>query len=312
MSTTKRHTETNFQGNETFSRELNRLNFISLFCGCGGSSFGYRKSGFLDLLGVDSNPKSCENYSLNFPDSIVWNRDIRGISPKEVLTTLTLKKGELDLLDSSPPCQGFSVAGKRKLTDNRNELVLHTKRFIDGILPKTFIIENVDGLLRGTMKGLFNHIISELRKSPYRIKWKSMNTIYYGVPQSRQRLIILGVRKDLGKEPIFPERDDTVKFIGDVIPYIDYHSRGQFDKRLKRTDSFAYTVTKTPSMFFVENGIKRKPTLEELKCLQGFPKSFKLKGTFNEKWGMIGNAVPPPLTERIGKTLNEHVLRYTD
>jgi DNA (cytosine-5)-methyltransferase 1 len=282
--------------------------FISLFCGCGGSSYGYQKSGFSDLLGIDQNPISCESYGLNFPNTEVWNRDIRKVSPKEILTKFGFKKGELDLLDSSPPCQGFSIAGKREILDTRNELFLHTKRFITGLLPKIFIIENVDGLLHGKMRGIFNHIIEELEKTPYRIKWKSLNSIYYGVPQSRQRVIIMGVRKDLGKEPVFPERENYIQYIGDVIPNIQFHSRGQFDKRLKSVDSLAYTITKTPSMFFVENGEKRKPTIDELKILQGFPKSFKLKGTYNEKWGMIGNSVPPPLTERIGKTIIKQIL----
>jgi DNA (cytosine-5)-methyltransferase 1 len=159
------------------------------------------------------------------------------------------------------------------------------------------------------MRGIFNHIISELEKTPYRIKWKSLNSIYYGVPQSRQRIIIMGVRKDLDIEPVFPEHDNQYQLIGDVIPNIDFHSRGQFDKRLKDVNSFAYTITKTPSMFFVENGVKRKPTIEELKIIQGLPKSFKLKGTFSEKWGQIGNSVPPPLTFRIGKTILRDILK---
>ncbi len=287
---------------------LRQNNFISLFSGCGGSSYGYRKGGFSDLLGIDQNPVSCESYGLNFPNAEVWNRDIKKVSPKEILTKFGLKKGELDLLDSSPPCQGFSIAGKREILDTRNELFLHTKRFITGLLPKVFIIENVDGLLHGKMRGVFNHIIEELEKTPYRIKWKSLNSIYYGVPQSRQRIIIMGVRKDLKKEPIFPERENYIQYIGDVIPNIQFHSRGQFDKRLKSVDSLAYTITKTPSMFFVENGEKRKPTIDELKILQGFPKSFKLKGTYNEKWGMIGNSVPPPLTERIGRVIIKEIL----
>ena len=120
--------------------------FISLFCGCGGSSYGYRKSGFSDLLGIDSNPVSCESYGLNFPNSEVWNRDIKKVSPKEILSNFGMFKGDLDLLDSSPPCQGFSIAGKREVLDVRNELFLHTKRFIVGLQPKVFIIENVDGL----------------------------------------------------------------------------------------------------------------------------------------------------------------------
>jgi DNA (cytosine-5)-methyltransferase 1 len=193
--------------------------------------------------------------------------------------------------------------------DDRNELFLHTKRFIVGLQPKVFIIENVDGLLHGKMRGVFNHIISELEKTPYRIKWKSLNSIYYGVPQSRQRVIIMGVRKDLNKEPIFPKRDANTQLIGDVIPNIDFHSRGQFDKRIKDVNSFAYTVTKTPTMFFVEKGRKRKPTIEELKVLQGLPKSFKLAGSYNEQWGQIGNSVPPPLTYRIGRVINHILLK---
>ena len=284
------------------------MNYISLFCGCGGSSLGYKRSGMNGLLGIDTNPVSCESYGLNFPNAEVWNRDIKKVSPKEILSKFGMFKGDLDLLDSSPPCQGFSIAGKREVLDVRNELFLHTKRFIVGLQPKVFIIENVDGLLHGKMRGIFNHIISELEKTPYRIKWKSLNSIYYGVPQSRQRVIIMGVRKDLDIEPQFPEHDNKLQLIGDVIPNIDFHSRGQFDKRLKDVNSFAYTITKTPSMFFVENGVKRKPTIEELKVLQGFPKSFKLKGTFAEKWGQIGNSVPPPLTYRIGKEILKSIL----
>ncbi len=291
---------------------MRQNNFISLFCGCGGSSYGYRKSGFLDLLGIDQNPICCESYGLNFPSAEIWNRDLKKVSPKEILSNFGMFKGDLDLLDSSPPCQGFSIAGKREVLDVRNELFLHTKRFIVGLHPKVFIIENVDGLLHGKMRGIFNHIISELEKTPYKIKWKSLNSIYYGVPQSRQRIIIMGVRKDLTKEPIFPERDNQFQLIGDVIPNIDFHSRGQFDKRLKDVNSFAYTITKTPSMFFVENGIKRKPTIDELKILQGFPKSFKLKGTFVEKWGMIGNSVPPPLSYRLGSQIKNSILLNTN
>jgi DNA (cytosine-5)-methyltransferase 1 len=284
-----------------------KMNFISLFCGCGGSSLGYVQSGFNNIISVDNNSLACKNYSLNFPNSKVFDKDISTINPQNLLKLSGLKVGELDLLDSSPPCQGFSVAGKRLINDSRNDLFFQVKRFILELQPKTFIIENVDGLLKGPMKGVFNKIIDDLSTLNYRIKWKSMNSLYYGVPQSRQRLIIMGVRNDLNKEPVFPEHSDHIEFIGDVIKGIDFHSRGQFDKKLKGVNSFAYTITKTPSMFFIENGIKRQPTIDELKILQGFPQDFKLLGTFNEQWGMIGNSVPPPLTCRIGKTLMKEI-----
>ncbi len=288
---------------------MNGKKFISLFCGCGGSSYGYEQSGFKGLLGVDVDKIACDNYKLNFPNTEVWNEDISQINPQRILDEFNLIPGDLDLLDSSPPCQGFSVSGGRNLKDERNDLFLQTKRFIKHLKPKVFIIENVDGMIKGKYKGLFNHYLSELMKLNYQIKWKSMNSIYYGVPQQRQRIIIMGVRKDLDKEPKFPSHNVDFKYMNDIVKDIDFHSRGQFDKRLKRVDnSFCYTITKTPSIFFVADGKKRKPTIDELKQLSTFPLDFKLSGSFAQQWGMIGNGVPPKLTEKIGSTIISEIL----
>ena len=286
------------------SKRQNIKKFISLFSGCGGSSLGYTLSGFKAIAAIDSSKLACDSYLLNFNDTLVLNQNINNVDPVGLLNSLRLNVGELDLLDASPPCQGFSIAGKRNISDERNLLIFQVKRFIQDIQPKSFVIENVDGLLKGPMKGVFNNFIEDLSTLNYRIKWKSMNSLYYGVPQSRQRLIIMGVRNDLNKEPVFPEHNEHIEFIGDVIKDIDFHSRGQFDRKLKGVNSFAYTVTKTPSMFFIEDGIKRQPTIDELKILQGFPLSFKLLGTFNEQWGLIGNSVPPPLAKRLGEVLS--------
>jgi DNA (cytosine-5)-methyltransferase 1 len=279
--------------------------FISLFSGCGGSSLGYTFSGFKSIAAIDNNKLACDSYLLNFNDTLVLNENITNVDPLRLIKTLRLNVGELDLLDASPPCQGFSIAGKRNISDERNLLIFQVKRFIQDIQPKVFVIENVDGLLKGPMKGVFNKFIEDLSETNYQIKWKSLNTIYYDVPQSRQRLLIIGVRNDLNRIPEFPVGNQNIKFIGDVINDIDFHSRGQFDRKLKDVNSLAYTLTKTPSMFFVTKGIERKPTIEELKILQGFPQSFKLLGNFNEQWSMIGNSVPPPLTQKIGVTLQE-------
>lgn len=279
------------------------MKFISLFCGCGGSSLGYTQAGFMSVVSIDNNPLACETYSLNFPEAEVLNCDIKNVDPLELINSHNVKVGELDLLDSSPPCQGFSIAGKREIGDIRNELFFEVKRFVEVIQPKTFIIENVDGLLKGPMKGVFNKIIDEFSSLNYRIKWKSLNSLYYGVPQSRQRLIIMGVRNDINKEPDFPDHSQNIQFIGDIINDIDFHSRGQFDRKLKNVNSFAYTLTKTPSMFFIQNGVKRQPTIKELKLIQGFPLTFELLGSFNDQWGLLGNSVPPPLAFKLGEKL---------
>jgi DNA (cytosine-5)-methyltransferase 1 len=284
------------------------ISFVSLFSGCGGSSLGYYKNDFKSVLAIDSDTRCCENYKLNFPDTNVLNCDLKSISSTDILNEIGLDVGDLEFLDSSPPCQGFSVAGKREVFDKRNELIYKTVDLIEGILPKVFLIENVEGLIIGKMKGIFNEVLVLLKGLGYNVKWKSMNSIYYGVPQSRQRVFIIGCRDDLGLEPVFPAHSGKVKFIGDVIKNIDFHSRGQFDKKLKSPNSFAYTLTKSPSMYFVENGIKRKPTIEELKILQGFPKDYKFIGNYIEIWSMIGNSVPPPLSYHISKVLKENII----
>lgn len=288
---------------------MNGKKFISLFCGCGGSSYGYEQAGFKGLLGIDLNEIACNNYRLNFPNTEVWNEDIVSINPQRILDEFDLKPGELDLLDSSPPCQGFSVSGARKISDERNDLFIQTKKFIQELNPKVFIIENVDGMIKGKFKGLFNQYLSELMQLDYRIKWKSMNSIYYGIPQQRQRIIIMGVRNDLDKEPTFPHHNSEFVYMDEFVKNIDYHSRGQFDQKLKPIkNSFSYTITKSPSMFFVADGKKRKPTIDELKQLSSFPIDFKLDGSFDQQWGMIGNGVPPKLTEKLGNTILQRIL----
>jgi len=286
-------------------KKRQEVNFISLFSGCGGSSLGYSLLGFKSLLAVDINPICVKNYELNFPNSKVLLGNLSEISFNEILQIINLSKGELDFLDASPPCQGFSMAGKREVLDKRNELIFDTVKKIGEIYPKVFLIENVDGLIKGSMVGVFNEVFSSLQELGYNVRWKSLNSIYYGVPQSRQRVLIIGYRNDLGITPRFPEPDKEITLIGDVIENLDFHSRGQFDKRLKNKNSLAYTLTKTPSMFFVKNGVKVKPTIDELKILQGFPEWFKFEGSYTDIWGLIGNSVPPPLSYRVGKVIKE-------
>jgi len=96
-------------------------NVISLFAGCGGSSLGYELAGYKELLAIDFDKNAVETFKLNF-DSPIWNKDISKVTGQEILDFTGLKKGELDLLDGSPPYQGFSLVGKRKITDKKNDL----------------------------------------------------------------------------------------------------------------------------------------------------------------------------------------------
>jgi DNA (cytosine-5)-methyltransferase 1 len=116
---------------------------------------------------------------------------------EECLRIAGLQPGELDVLDGSPPCQGFSTAGKRKMEDDRNQLFREYVRLLRGLQPKVLVMENVSGMVKGKMKLIFAEIMRELKACGYQVSARLMNAMYFGVPQSRERMIFIGVREDL-------------------------------------------------------------------------------------------------------------------
>lgn len=178
---------------------------ISTFAGCGGSSLGYKLAGFRELLAVEWDDNAVETFCLNFPDVAVYHGDIAKLTGAECMRLAGVKIGELDVLDGSPPCQGFSTAGKRKFDDPRNSLFKEYARLLKELQPRVFVMENVTGMVKGAMKQAYLVIIKTLRDCGYRAKGAVLNAMYFNVPQSRERVIIIGVRKDLGIEPSHPK-----------------------------------------------------------------------------------------------------------
>ena len=141
-------------------RELNAPTVISTFAGCGGSSLGYSMAGYHELLAVEWDDNAVETFKLNFPDVSVYHGDIHALSVDECIRLAGLSGSrELDVLDGSPPCQGFSTAGKRQLDDDRNQLFREFIRLLRGLQPRAFIMENVSGLVKGKMKLIFAEIM---------------------------------------------------------------------------------------------------------------------------------------------------------
>jgi DNA (cytosine-5)-methyltransferase 1 len=180
---------------------------ISTFAGCGGSSLGYSMAGFRELLAVEWDDNAVATFGLNFPDVPVYHGDIAALSVEEVLQRTGLAPGELDVFDGSPPCQGFSTAGKRAMDDPRNQLFREYVRLLRGLRPKVFVMENVSGMVKGKMKLVFVEILRELKASGYRVSARLLNAMYFHVPQSRERMIFIGVRDDLGREPSHPRAE---------------------------------------------------------------------------------------------------------
>ena len=319
---------------------------ISLFAGGGGSSLGYSMAGFKELLAVEWNDNAVETFKSNFPDIPIYHGDITGLSTEHVLEMTKIKKGELDILDGSPPCQGFSTAGKRDFTDTRNQLFKEYARLLKDLKPKVFIMENVSGMVKGVMRLIFVDILKELKDCGYKVSARLLNTMYFNVPQSRQRIIFIGIRKDLEIQPAFPtgesrpisvrealaninNQEAELNFVNriktsTIFPriekmiegsnYADYNPTGSgFTLSRIRGNKPCPTIQKTlyhPSssdglIHFEEN---RKLTITEIKRLQSFPDDMHMHGTFQEKWAVIGNSVPPLFMRSIALHIKNNIL----
>ena len=170
---------------------------ISTFAGCGGSSLGYHWAGFQELLAVEWDDHAVATFQENFPGIPVYHGDIGQLSVEECLALAGIGPGELDVFDGSPPCQGFSQAGKRNHDDPRNQLFEEFVRLLTGLQPRVFVMENVAGLVRGHMKQVFLEIMAALRGAGYHVEAQLLNAKYFEVPQCRKRVIFVGVREDV-------------------------------------------------------------------------------------------------------------------
>ncbi len=169
------------------------LKTIDLFCGAGGITEGFREAQFECLYANDCMPEAIETFAFNHPDTRADCRNIERVKPAEIRSELRIRKGELDVLVGGPPCQGFSInAPDRFLTDPRNKLFKDYVRFLEEFEPKTFVFENVPGLLSLGDGRVLDRILNEFRRLEYQVSVKILFAAHYGVPQERWRLILLG------------------------------------------------------------------------------------------------------------------------
>jgi DNA (cytosine-5)-methyltransferase 1 len=209
----------------------NGLTVASTFSGAGGSCLGYRMAGYRVLWASECDPKAWDSYKANHPRSHLDTRDIREVKPEEVLERCGLERGELDLFDGSPPCVSFSLSGKReKLWGQEREhagvvqtsvdLFEEYARLVEGIQPRAFVAENVYGMIVGKAKGMFKEYFRLLESVGYRVMAGDLDAQWLGVPQRRRRIIMVGVRKDLGLAPVFPDPLPYRYSLADALPWI--------------------------------------------------------------------------------------------
>jgi DNA (cytosine-5)-methyltransferase 1 len=175
---------------------------IDLFAGSGGVSCGLEKCGIEVRAAVELWDVAANTYERNFGENKVIRKDIKNVTGKEILKKIGIRKNRLFLLAGCPPCQGFSTQQKDKKgdKDERNLLVFEYCRLIDEIRPMFILMENVPGM-KNEIK-IFNEFLKRLDEIGYQVKYDVLNSVNYGVPQTRKRLVLHGVRKDIYKHMV--------------------------------------------------------------------------------------------------------------
>lgn len=311
-------------------REPNAPTVISTFAGCGGSSLGYSMAGYRELLAVEWDNNAVETFRLNFPEVPVYHGDIAKFSADECLRLADIGVGELDVLDGSPPCQGFSTAGKRQIDDPRNSLFREYVRLLRGLQPRVFVMENVSGMVKGKMKLVFAEILRDLKASGYKVSARLLNAMYFNVPQSRQRLIFVGVREDLGREPSHPRAESTpitvreawagLSGTGDApgmsAQYEQYWRQAGQGGVVGKQESHrrllwsrpSYVLQKAAGYGGVYHPEQPRPlSTRERARVNSFPDPFGFTG-WNAAIERIGNSVPPLFMRAIARHIRESIL----
>lgn len=192
------------------------MNFIEVCAGAGGMSSGLIQAGFIPVILNDNNKDCCNTLKLNHEEVDIINDNMENLLNNEKLNKYI---NNIDLLVGGIPCQSFSQAGKRRgLNDERGKLIYSFIELIKKINPKIFMIENVKGLLTHNEGKTLENIINLLKiDNKYKIKYKILNAVNYGVAQKRERIFIVGKSKSIEKNFKFPKKEKEYKCLKDIL-----------------------------------------------------------------------------------------------
>lgn len=178
---------------------------IDLFAGAGGMSLGFEQAGFDVVAAVEIDPVHCAVHKYNFPETAIISSSVSKLTAAEIRKAAGIGNRRVDCVFGGPPCQGFSLIGQRALEDPRNSLVLEFVRIVAELDARTFVFENVKGLTLGKHRMFLSELVEAFDRAGYNLRtpWKVLNAANYGVPQYRERLILLGAKKG-SKLPDYP------------------------------------------------------------------------------------------------------------
>ena len=307
-------------------------NCISLFSGGGGLDLGAHFAGFRSLLVSDLVPAYTRTIQHNLSHVNIYNDDAMDLTPEKIRELAKLD-GDVDLIIAGPPCQAFSIMGKRQsLNDPRGMLTIKYFELVAGLKPKVFVFENVPGLLTVNNGEDFKNLVEYVKKTTgYTLYQKKLNAVDYGVPQFRERLFLVGFRPDINSEafefPIHPTgkyasstprrvpsklaldavnglpnhdiriHTDEVRARFDAVPQ-GGRDRGSYSDRLDENLPSGTVLIGSSSggaRPHIHPTEPRVLTVREAARLQSFPDWYEFCGSRTEQYRQVGNAVPPLL-----------------
>ncbi len=174
-----------------------KIKVVDLFAGVGGLSYGFAKDDRFEIIAANEIlPNMAKAYQLNHKNVKVYCKDIKDFGIGDLKKDFNINSGDIDLIVGGPPCQAYSTVGKRLIDDPRGKLFQEYYRVLKEINPKIFLFENVKGLLSMESGELFSTIIKLFESLNYNISYKVLNSADFGVPQIRERVIIIGTKLD--------------------------------------------------------------------------------------------------------------------
>lgn len=300
------------------------MNVVSLFCGAGGLDLGFVQAGHRIVWSNDIYPDAVSTYRRNLGDHVVCG-DITKIQSSDI--------PDCDIVVGGFPCQGFSVANmKRHVGDSRNVLYRELLRVIRDKRPSFFLAENVKGLLHFDGGRAFRQILDDFSRVGYRVVHQLFNAADFGVPQRRERVIIVGMRGDVSLDFAFPSPTHAREGLGGLRPWTGvadalsslpdpdspndvpnhvyskyklnfngYLGHRPLDPKLPAPTVTARGDDRGGVVILPHPNAKRRMTGRELATIQGFPIDFRFEGNLSSVYRQIGNAVPPPLARAIAE-----------
>lgn len=284
-----------------------KIKIIDLFSGCGGLSFGFEMSGCDVLLGIDNWSDALDSFKKNHKNSEILCRDIFKITTKEIKEKI--KNQKIDVVVGGPPCQGFSLAGKRKNNDERNKLVMNYVKLVKKLSPTFFVMENVLGIL--SMKDEKNNLIIEnlekvFNKMKYKIVFKTLNAHDYGVPQKRKRVFVVGNKIDVDfkfPEPTHGKLKKDFLTVGDAISDLPFLEKEFGDEKTnyinKPKTNYQKNMRKKSNKLW--NHTKSKHTEQTIKVInlvpeggnwKDLPKKYQNVRSYSNTWRRLHRELP--------------------